>query len=1155
MSSRSALLLPTLACLAGCDGAPEREAAGGNTATSPSRLRPIRVADGVATASLSASARTVTFDRLGPRVDTASGGDLAIELHSIGRSDDQRRVPPAEPSLRPCAPDLRAHTGCGERLSYDRGAGLEEWWLARADGVQQGFVVQAPPAGEGSLQLAVEVSGRVRVGLGGQHARIESPGGTTWFVGGLAAWDADGELLSVSLAPTDHDGANLRVEVDDAGARYPVTVDPVYTTPAQIWYGGYDPELGGLVTGGEFNGDGRDDVAATTTLSEGAVLVWHGKNAGLDTTLHARIQTPIDADGPKALSGKGDLNGDGYDDLVVGHDSTFDTAPRIDVHYGTWFGIHPEPDVSLDASVAESDTDFGRLLLSDIDLDRDGYDDLLFLTDDASGDHALQALYGSASGVSTTAVSFGSLPHASVTYGRLASAGDVDGNGYDDVLFNVTVVYADADGPDPSWTTDLPDGKYGVGAGDVNGDGYDDVLMMHSTDDGGKGAAWLFEGGASGVSTTSTWTVTGANTSTRLGAVGASAGDTDGDGYDDILVSATGAGANDVYLYAGSASGLGSAARTHLKSTYTSVNSSYGAALVGGLDLDGYGDPDLVISETGYAIDDGAVHTFLSDGAATPTTSTSISGADDTDSRHNYRGALVGDVDGDGRADAVLSFEPGIARDDSIALFLGQDDGLLYAPDLELDNPTFGHTFGYSIAGVGDVNGDGLADVMANGSGSNEAYVFHGATSGLSSVPDTTLSFGSAGGDWVSGAGDVDGDGFDDVLVGATGSGAYGGAWLHLGSTTGVDTTTAVTFSAGASSRLGYPILGLGDVDGDGYDDIAIGDLGADSVYVYLGSTSGPSTTADQTLSESRGVYATFGYSVAAGDYDGDGLADLAVGEGYSSSTPTSHYVYLYYGTTTGLTATPSVELSGSGPYRYGKSLASGDLDADGIDDLLVVSSDTVDVHLGTATGVASVASAALTSASYGTVGADLSSGHDVDGDGYDDVLTYGEGTAMLFRGYSDADGDGVGTADDCDDTDASVGEGSIEVWADVDGDGYGDPRRSRMVCSAPASGWVTDATDCDDHDATVNPGATEVTGDGIDGDCDGAEVCYVDLDDDGYRPDATSTVVSTDFDCSEPGEALSTDPTGDCDDTDPAISPEGVEVPADGIDQARPEA
>jgi len=173
------------------------------------------------------------------------------------------------------------------------------------------------------------------------------------------------------------------------------------------------------------------------------------------------------------------------------------------------------------------------------------------------------------------------------------------------------------------------------------------------------------------------------------------------------------------------------------------------------------------------------------------------------------------------------------------------------------------------------------------------------------------------------------------------------------------------------------------------------------------------------------------------------------------------------------------------------------------------------------------------------------------------------EGVTTTY--YADSDGDSYGDASsttddcsepsgyvsddsDCDDTDSSVYPGATEVcdyvdndcdgsidegvtttfYADLDADAYGDASATTDDCSEP-SGYVSDATDCDDTDATVYPGATEVPYDGIDQDCDGADLC--DVDEDGFDYDG--------------GACLGTD----CDDSDADIGPGTTEV-ADGVDE-----
>jgi hypothetical protein len=85
-------------------------------------------------------------------------------------------------------------------------------------------------------------------------------------------------------------------------------------------------------------------------------------------------------------------------------------------------------------------------------------------------------------------------------------------------------------------------------------------------------------------------------------------------------------------------------------------------------------------------------------------------------------------------------------------------------------------------------------------------------------------------------------------------------------------------------------------------------------------------------------------------------------------------------------------------------------------------------------------------------------------------------------------------------------------------------------------------AGDCDDAAPSVFPGATEVTADGVDQDCDGLEICFVDVDGDGLRPDETSTVASTDTDCADEGEGTADMPALDCDDTQADADDDGAD-------------
>jgi hypothetical protein len=391
----------------------------------------------------------------------------------------------------------------------------------------------------------------------------------------------------------------------------------------------------------------------------------------------------------------------------------------------------------------------------------------------------------------------------------------------------------------PTWITegDHAGALYGetaASAGDVNGDGFDDVIVGASYyfqyvlgyPGNGRGRAYVFHGTTSGPSTTPAWSAEGTVDNQGFGFAVASAGDVNGDGYSDVIVGRNyGSGGGQAWVYYGAAGGLPATASW---------------------------------TQTG----------------------------------------------------------PG--------------------------------GYGTLVTGAGDVNGDGYDDVVVgNNQGSGpESYVYHGSAGGLSPSPALVTWMGNSA---VAGAGDVNGDGYDDVITGHVSTPSYTGhARLWLGSQAGLSTanTIYVTYNS-PGGRYGTSVAGAGDVNGDGYDDVLVGAPTHDSqstnlvdvgqVFLFYGSAvpdGFPEWGFEGDLTSCQ-----VGNSVAGADVNGDGYGDILVGASqYDYASATQGRAYLFFGSPIGPTATPFWTATGQQAYaRFGKLVAgAGDVNGDGGDDVIV---------------------------------------------------------------------------------------------------------------------------------------------------------------------------------------------------------------------------
>ncbi len=349
-----------------------------------------------------------------------------------------------------------------------------------------------------------------------------------------------------------------------------------------------------------------------------------------------------------------------------------------------------------------------------------------------------------------------------------------------------------------------------------------------------------------------------------------------------------------------------------------------------------------------------------------------------SDDHFGHSVASAGDVNGDGYPDVIVG-DIGASGGGAAYLYLGSSAGLSSTPSVTLKGFNALDMFGDCVASAGDVNGDGYSDVIVGAPGfsfnTGAAYVFLGSRTGLSPAPSVTLKglnsneyFGSS----VAGAGDVNGDGYSDVIVGAYGVSVNnkGAAYVFLGSKTGLSSRASVTLKGlNSFDKLGNSVAAAGDINGDGFSDVIIGAPGVSgkgAAYVFLGSKTGLSSVASFILN-GLNKYDLFGYCVSgAGDINGDGYGDLIVG---APGVYNTGAVYAFLGSKTGLSPVASVTLNGLHPGdSFGNCIAcAGDINKDGYSDVIVGNGDgsykgSAYVYYGNKTGFSSEASVTLNS-------------------------------------------------------------------------------------------------------------------------------------------------------------------------------------------------
>ena len=818
------------------------------------------------------------------------------------------------------------------------------------------------------------------------------------------------------------------------------------TTPAWVASGDEDGSTFGyaVATAGDVNGDGYADVIVSAPnhdagsipgADRGMVYVFLGSYQGLATS--AGWSVAGDEDGAalgSSIGTAGDVNGDGYSDIVLGapyHDAggpVFADRGRAYVYDGSAAGLSSTPSTMKQDPSSEDGAFFGWSVGTAGDVNGDGFSDVVIGAPAHDAGGAVDTSRGQA-----------------YVYG-----GSVYG-----LYYLLSVLQGDEDGANFGWSVGT--------AGDVDGDGYADVIVGAYLHDAGgaigadRGRAYLHRGSPIGVAATAAWTASGDEDGAELGFAVATAGDVNGDGFSDVVVGAPyhdngngpGADRGITYVHHGSSAGLDVTAAWWSGGLQDGAWSGSAVATAG--DVNGDGFSDVIVGAQGHdgggapGSMRGRALTFLGAAGALQDVPAWVGSGDETEALFGQSVASAGDVNGDGFSDVVVGAYLHDAGGGAGAnrgrayLFLGSAAGLLPAPAWTVSGDEDGAFLGYSVAGAGDVNGDGFSDVIvgaylhdgggASGANRGRVYLYLGSSTGLAATPAWTATGDEDGcqlGNSVASAGDVNRDGFSDVIVGAfwhdAGNGIFanrGRAYVYHGSISGLGAGPAWTGSGDEDdARYGYSVSGAGDTNGDGYSDVVVsavlhdggGSPGADRgrAYVHLGSPAGVGTSPAWVGSGDEDG-AAFGCSVAAaGDTNGDGYSDIVVGaylhDGGGPVGSDRGTAYFFPGTPSGpwSSSTWSISSVEDGAY-FGYSVGGGgDVNGDGYSDVLVgvygkdfagFNRGGAYLYAGTASGLQYYHSWWISGDEDSAfLGQSVSAAGDVNGDGYADVIVAAPG-------------------------------------------------------------------------------------------------------------------------------------------------------------------
>lgn len=1006
----------------------------------------------------------------------SSGQHFSLILKNEGIRADGQLIDHPNPSAEPEMLE--------NRLLIRHSKFVEEF-INNEEGVRQNFVINHALAGASELQVNLTAEGmHIQNGAENElqffsendkkHPRL--------IYRDLKCWDAYNRPLTAHMTGKRQ---QIMITVDVRNASYPVTIDPIIVNgnPGNADTMLESDQAGALLgfsvaSAGDVNADGYSDVLAGAPHydngeeDEGAAFLYYSSANGLNPAPSVFESNQPHAEMGYSVSGAGDINGDGYSDIALAapfYDKGQTGEGVVFVHLGSAKGVKPNPAVILERDQFEAQ--FGIAVGLAGDVNADGFSDLLVGANEYDqgqvNEGAAFVFYGSKTGINPLKQTILESNQANAMMGSsVAGAGDVNADGFSDIVIGAPfydqgqaeeggafVYLGSAQG-----VAAIPVIIHGnqahahlgsavASAGDVNGDSYADIIVGAPHYDklySDQGLANIYLGSPMGVNINAPISLAGKQMQEEFGLSVACAGDVNGDSYADIMIAGRmqGKGLSNegvVSLYTGFSAGINKSPASVFKSNQ--ANAHLGQSLASAGDVNGDGFSDLVIGSYLYDAgqnNEGIVMIWHGGASGINAANAAALHANQPESAFGYSVSGAGDVNGDGYADVIVGaprYDNGQSEEGAAFVFRGTPSGISKTASnmLEADQADAG--FGTSVSAAGDVNGDGFGDIVVGAmhydNGEDEegaAFVYLGSPVGIQTVPvklesnKTGAWFGCA----ASHGGDLNGDGFSEIVIGAmnysNGQPEEGALYIFPGSPTGPNIAGMhIIESDLEDARLGNSVAYAGDLNGDGRDDIVAGaygsgDYDAGAVFIGYGNADPQNLL---TIDYIKGVHdqAHFGWDVSgAGDVNGDGFHDVIVGaHAYDNGDGSAH---LYYGSAAGLTPANVQNLYAHDTGMagaMGESVAgAGDLNGDGYADVIVGEPWFIDETTSILTGLALIYYGSPTGAdaapqritgnpndTYDFFGWSVAAAGDINADGYSDMVV---GSPNFSAGQTDAD-------------------------------------------------------------------------------------------------------------------------------------------------------